>query len=304
MSIQPQQPPPILVSGKLNVVGEDHAESDPRRRLERLFCLDQTQNNNYWTEAEFLDLHEQVGIRGNRSGPVQPPQRNASADLMEYRAVHGVAMLIKKFDELADAAGNAAASGDRTAVFAFVQVNLRSFRKDQKRVVNTWTPTASGDVNTAVQNVYDNINALLAKYVQVMRLALAKNSVDIQLKATQVLANGRTAIDALLDPLLQAVGVPKASNAGELAGEMRKQRSLAMGLATYTTRIGVWKIGDGHIQDLLDGTAKVDMSRANFVTRDEFNTAFDAWKRWKYQQLQQQKQRILQQQQGSGQPPT
>src|SRR5215472_14019393 len=165
MSIQSQQPPPVLVPGRLNVVGEDHAESGRRRRLERLFCSDLTQNDYYWTEAQFLDEHEQVGIRANRGGQVQPPRRNASADLMEYRAVFGVAKLIEKFDELADAARNVADSKNGTAVFAFVQVNLRSFWYDnQKRVVNTWTPTASSDVNTAVQDVYDAINALLAKY--------------------------------------------------------------------------------------------------------------------------------------------
>jgi hypothetical protein len=41
---------------------------------------------------------------------------------------------------------------------------------------------------------------------------------------------------------------------------------------------GVWKIGNGHVEDLFNGVAKVDMSRANFVTRDDFEAELGAWR--------------------------
>ncbi|HEX4830532.1 MAG TPA: hypothetical protein VH478_05505 [Trebonia sp.] len=51
-----------------------------------------------------------------------------------------------------------------------------------------------------------------------------------------------------------------------------------MGLAGMSSLTGVWKIGNGHVEDLFNGVAKVDMSRANFVTRDDFEAELGAWR--------------------------
>jgi hypothetical protein len=59
---------------------------------------------------------------------------------------------------------------------------------------------------------------------------------------------------------------------------MRVQRSRFMGLAgAFSQEKGVWKIGDKHIDDLKTQRAKVDMSRANFVSEADFNQAYDTW---------------------------
>src|SRR5689334_17517925 len=86
---QPQQR--TLVSGKLNVVGETHNESDLVRPAEMLFALAKTGSANYWTEAEFLDLYQPVGSRAGRGG--QEQAEAAQADLL-YRAAHCAALVI------------------------------------------------------------------------------------------------------------------------------------------------------------------------------------------------------------------
>jgi hypothetical protein len=298
-----------LLPGKLNVVGENHAESGPRRDLEKAFAKEMTGNANYWTEADFLDLHQKVGIRKMRGG--QGQAKNPGADLMEYRAVHGVAMLIDGFDKLCDEASRVAGISDnsaKAAVTAFVTVNVKAFLNRRKRIVGTWEPTVSDSLDDAVQAVFDNVNAaVLAVYDKTynvlnlyLDLVAHEAAVDMQLAFTQDLANERAAVDALLPPLLTAAGVPQTDNPVAVANDMRKQRSAYMGLATTVTdQVGVWKIGDLHIQDLMDGTVNIDMSRANFVTRDDFNQAYEAWKLQKEHQLLLRKvqQRKLQQQQ-------
>lgn len=100
----------------------------------------------------------------------------------------------------------------------------------------------------------------------------------VQLAATRAVANSRANVNALLPALLTAVGVDSSSNAAKLAELMRDLRSSFMGLAGgYQAKDGVWKIGQGHIDDLKSGEVKVDMSKANFVTREDFNKEFDAW---------------------------
>lgn len=281
----PQMPTSPLLPDMLNVVGEDHAESGERRRLEKLFVQDMTGSSSYWTEADFPDLHREIPGRKKKGGTGQA--KDPGADLMEYRAVHGVAMLIGAFDRLCDKAGEVAGSGNPTEALAFSKVNLLKFNKVKKRIQSTWEPTNSTDVNAAVQKVYDDINKVLTTYVSVMEKAEQKNATAYLVKATQALAGSRGDIDALLPPLRDAVGAPDTDDPSALAHDMRMQRSTWMGLATYGTRQrGVWKIGDGHIDDLKNQQVRVDLSKANFVTRSEFNQAFNAWKAWKYQQLQ------------------
>jgi hypothetical protein len=69
---------------------------------------------------------------------------------------------------------------------------------------------------------------------------------------------------------------------------MRVQRSKSMGLAAgYSTRTGVWKVGDFHVADLTNGTVKIVTTRPiNIVTREAFNTEFEAWKLRKPQEAQ------------------
>jgi hypothetical protein len=67
-----QPPRRTLVPGKLNVVGEIRTESALHRDAEKRFALEKTRSANYWTEADFPDLHQKVGIRNVRADRGRP----------------------------------------------------------------------------------------------------------------------------------------------------------------------------------------------------------------------------------------
>jgi hypothetical protein len=261
----------------LNVVGERHTESGPRRSAEKQFCSAKTLSNNYWVEHEFPDLHQQGGGRGGRGGRAQEGQAEG-ADLMELRAAHGAAMLVVKSAPLVVTAAkvakltivlphNAAAEFDG---------RIQGIRQFGTRISNSWRPSRTNALNSAAQAVFTEVENACQAY-----FGASRGTVSEQQAAAQALSNSFAALRNLLPALENAVGVTSSDhNAGDLALHMRTQRSSFMGLAAiFSSQLGVWKIGDGHIDDLVSGRAKVDMSRANFVTRDEFNQEFAQWLR-------------------------
>jgi hypothetical protein len=84
----------------------------------------------------------------------------------------------------------------------------------------------------------------------------------------------------LVPALEKVVGAPASPDrdAGALARYMRLQRSSFMGSAAgLSKQTGVWKIGDLHVADLMDGTVKVDTSRMNLVRKEDFDVEIEAW---------------------------
>jgi hypothetical protein len=65
----------------------------------------------------------------------------------------------------------------------------------------------------------------------------------------------------------------------QLSDWMRFQRSRFMGLAAVHSgkKKGVWKVGEGHIEDLVTKKANVQMTGINLVSRQDFNDEFAAW---------------------------
>jgi hypothetical protein len=260
----------VLARKKLNIAGETHTESDGRRALERQFCSAKTGSADYWTENDFPDL----ALGGQQQAAAEP-----GADLMEYRATHGAAMLIVQFDKLSDQAINVSATrvdSAAAAIGAFT-TEVQKLMQLRDRVHRSWRPSTEA-VNRAVQTVYDNVESAYQAY----DAALQNASAQRQLQAVREFANSRVGLRDLVPALADAVGARLADkrDAAELAKFMRRQRSTFMGLgAVFSLRkAGVWKVGDGHIQDLTDGTSKIDKNRINIVTKKEFNEEFDAWR--------------------------
>ena len=53
-----------LVKGSLNVVGEEHGESNSRRDIEKVFTAKETDSDNYWNEGEFKRADDERGDPG------------------------------------------------------------------------------------------------------------------------------------------------------------------------------------------------------------------------------------------------
>jgi hypothetical protein len=49
------------------------------------------------------------------------------------------------------------------------------------------------------------------------------------------------------------------------------------GRGPFRKEKGVWKVGEGHIEDLVTKKANVQMTGINLVSRQDFNDEFAAW---------------------------
>jgi hypothetical protein len=268
----------LLVPGMLNIVGEDHKESGSRRDEEKRFAAAKTLSDNYWTEASFPDLAQTFGTRKARGGR-QQPKDDSAADLMELRAAHAAAMLIVRCEQLAGWATRVAAVPESEAtrvITAFLAQKVKPFKDAEDRLDVTWRETNTVAVTAAVKQVFTEVKRVRQGYIAALRGVPGAQ----RLKATRALADNLVALRKLVEPLATAVGENPSdyTDTAGLAQAMRVRRSIFMGLAVGRSKaVGVWKIGDGHISDMLDGTVKVDMSKMNVVPRDDFNTEFDAW---------------------------
>lgn len=266
-----------LVADRLNVVGETHTESDPRRASERAFSLARTGTANYWTEAEFPDLHMAVSGRRGRGQP--QPQGSASADLMEYRAIHAAALLVAQYDRTAQAARVLAEStalktpsegnGLPPELRTFLDVDLRKLVKYKERVRKAWTATQSQGVNQAVQHVFEYVEKIVTLFMETMRTASERRKALLFLHSANDLLKSHAA------PLAAAGGVPGST---DVARDMRIARSRSMGLAAeLSSQKGVWKVGDLHVADVLDGSTQTLRVKANYERKDAFDTELAAW---------------------------
>jgi hypothetical protein len=259
----------MLIAGKLNLAGEFHSESEARRPAEMRFCAARAGSTNYWTEAAFPVVPE--GGRYANTG-------DAAADLMEYRAAHGAALLVGKLDKKGDLAMNVSAMKAQDAVQPVADVNteVQALKSLRAAVARTWR-SSNQEVNDAVWAIYRQVDQALGDYDSTFPGASLQN----QQKAIRTFFNSRVKLRDLLPALATAVGagVEDTRSGVQLSDWMRFQRSRFMGLAAVHSgkKEGVWKVGDGHIEDLVTKRANVQMTGINLVSRKDFNDELAAW---------------------------
>lgn len=269
------QPRSKLIPNQLNVVGESHDESGQRREAEQKFCQAMTGLAKYWTESEFPELQRPIGSRKIRP---EAANRTPEADMMEFRATHSAALVIAGFERLARAAHSTAAvppDQAKAAVGSFIRDDLAEFKELQERLKRSWRKTASPTVNDLVQEVYDTTGMVAQEYQRGLGSEPAK-----MLQATQVLADHDTTFRGFVSKLEHVIGqgYSEDGTAASLAFKMRVARSTFMGLAAEaSSELGVWKVGDLHVTDLLNRTARIQIRRMNLVSKKDFNDEFDVW---------------------------
>lgn len=264
----------MLVTNQLNLVGEYHDESDARRTTEQAFCKERSGSPNYWLEDDFPDL-KSFAAQSNVGAPV--------ADLMEYRAAHGTAMLLIGFDRLADQAVNLAAPGaDQSGAAAF-NTQFQELEELQDYVSGTWERSTAPSVGIAVQTAYKMVGSACEPY----KIALGRGDGQHERAAALLkLVNSRPGVLDTVKLLADKTGAKLTDyrDPRQLEDWLCMQRSRFMGLAaviSFKAR-GVWKIGNQHITDLKKGST-VDVSKFHIVTRDEFNAEFTAWQQGQVQ---------------------
>lgn len=126
-------------------------------------------------------------------------------------------------------------------------------------------------MNSAVKDVFESVERIEKAFLVAVRTANKRR------KALEFLRDASGPVTQLAAPLAKAVGFPGSTN---LAHEMRVARSTMMGLAAELSgQKGVWKVGDLHVADVLDGTTHTQQVKANYESKDDFNTELLAWAR-------------------------
>jgi hypothetical protein len=85
-------PPQLLARDRLNVIGENHAESDKRRDVEQQFCYEQTGSIKYFEEYEFKT--EDYIPKPDHHGRKLPDSRDG-ADPMKLRMIQDICFILR-----------------------------------------------------------------------------------------------------------------------------------------------------------------------------------------------------------------
>ena len=280
---------PFLALDKLNLVGEDHAESGKRRDDEKKFVASVSANLGYWTESEFggddaelRALHKAVLLTINfdvmASGaskilkdlapaalawPAEAPERRAEAS--KVPAQESKAQAPKTMKEIRKVIKQANQFDQAQAMFMkFRNEDLTRIISDRYSLEHRQKLTDAAKENV-VQKVFENVDSAFGQYFGLIY------------KAMEALADRRGALLNLMPEVSTAMGWDY-QNVAELDTFLRRKRSWLMhNAAAESPMRGVWKVGEDHVTDLLDGPLRFDPKRVNVVTTGEFNQLFQQW---------------------------
>ena len=282
----------------LNVVGEDHAESDlPGRRAIEKDIAKQEADGGYWHEDEFKarDFVWQEQVRNIFPGEAPRP----AADPLILRANYGSVFLRNGADRLLrwHAAKNPADIDESAANKADVLATLRgscnsiaagfrfllklseaSERPEELERISESERSALRALVGLAKSHYDFVIALARRFAEHTELSAIHADLG---KHQEFLTKVRQTMDDSAPILLQRAqekwsGPLQDQDAREkLTGTSRARflRSMEMGSAgdTRHTTKGIWKVGAGHIDDIVN--SKI-LGKYTLLTREDLNAEY------------------------------
>ena len=257
-----------LVDTKLNVVGENHAETEGRLKEEKEYCHRKTGSDNYWDEAAFL-YRPQVGAVPTFGDPVEQRALQAAAGLV-YFAENKI---LPAAEQAVASNGFISQEGNEGANLfmqkgQYLDEETEQYKKywEQAYKASSWREFDQARVG------------YIGKFQDLFRIAKKQSEKQTRsqdLAALRELTNRlrehwtrwRTAADSKnvrggLERVVE--GVDKG---------VSMERSIYMDEAAKgwgRTLRGVWKIGEHHVQDILD-YRQAEPVEYNLVNRASFN---------------------------------
>jgi hypothetical protein len=238
-----------LASNKLNVAGEYHGESEPRRNSENTFCRKKIGTKNYWTEHEFT--YAKIKDPNAKSAP--------SADLFLLRLLQSISIIDRYIKII---------NPDITKATPRARENLYSY-----------SLMMVYDINRAIlrEDGFElNENQLAA--IKKIRIP-AKNVYEatIHYKGSPTPENFN-----ILEIAYNNFIVEYDTNKAFLS-ERKEQEDIALARSTamhtaandQASQRGVWKIGNQHVIDI---KAMFKEIRYNILSRDEFQAEYKEWR--------------------------
>ncbi len=247
-----------LVSTKLNVVGEEHPESNARRPKERAYSLKYSGSADYWTEAEFRTRAFGLGDILDDTRPRADPFK----DRFEHVLIK--AQSTNAWHYNTDTAPQNFIDYVRNhpgKLHASLSEGPYRFASDMSIMIGNLEAGTDGfDMSEEEKNTHIGLKAEVTAFYQQIGICLNR------------LSNLPLQVDANVAALDKMWGNLKALilKFGDLRSdsEVRISRSDAMHTAAENRNAvkGVWKIGEAHRNDM-----KNKGGSYNLVSREQFN---------------------------------
>jgi hypothetical protein len=262
-----------LSSSKLNVAGESHPESGPRRNVEREYATDNGVKD-YWREGEFTYQPDVWFFQTSKKTHGDPYLLRAEHLLAMLDDKHGGKLLSKL------AIGDTTIfqpNGTMSLARAWAwYANKLADAVDEVQIAIVSASRSDGEHEDA--QLVKDIHGDLGVFAGVVKASNAEADTDV-IKSTALAFIVR--IKALRKKFTKNLLDLNKNRSEE---QISKARSDAMlKAAEESGSSGLWKIGDDHIADIVRGAPK-ETGRYRVMTKKEFNADFEKWKAKKYPQ--------------------
>lgn len=276
-----------LEPGKLNIVGEIHEESDPRRDREEAMLQG---FGPYWMEFEFKHTTDS----GTRHGdPLDLSALQRMAFLAHTLAILGEQVRIALL-KLKGARASEVPTNDlpeiRTMMTSIIELQIVELVND----LNNWRATKPKpkDANFIHEGfaLCVNMGKAFAAYVGIFQREETKRgkpAASLNTFNRGIVAWKKWVAELLLSQDYD-VGDPSGAKQDPYSGsqgvvqQLTGERSLAMYMTAEEavekkSLKGVWKVGETHVQDMTKKLQGRPSARIAITTRAEFNEAYQAW---------------------------
>jgi|GEM_PF-1795465 len=241
-----------LVRDKLNVAGEDHTESNARRKQEKLISS-MNAGGGYWTEEKFtIDVH---GVQ-------------KAADPNSLVFLRTLNIIAKQTEGLSKSKVQISPSSTINLSHLVLGAILPMIELAEAQWAKTEGVAYPGPLSQDQLATRDNL--LRERFTNLQRLKTATQQLNELYGKKLDLANRKLARQYHADLVTARIEMVKKLM---LNPDLDLLRSAAMHKAGQQKAnvAGVWKIGDFHVQDILHKLPKEAPPKYNLLTQKQFN---------------------------------
>jgi hypothetical protein len=270
-----------LESDKLNVAGEQHDESGPRRDKEQLLANEKTGSNNYWTEGEFT-------IAADSAVPADPYE-------LRYKHIlqFGLSLGIYDSDFKKKESYLERLEYGSLEILTTIKDGLKLFYVDdlvlygsKMEAMGKYNAYAIG-IAEAHKNILQNCNRAEALVNPMIEASTSEGEdlfgTGIPVKQTDTdklisMVRGSKDLSGVLDEIvlnisylhtmLQKIDTELNFSTPNFTNE--RSEAMHKSATARATEKGLWKIGDAHAKDL----NKKWFKKYNLLSREDFNEEY------------------------------
>ena len=261
-----------LQPGRLNIVGENHTESNARREDE-IRLAGQEVKGGYWNENEFRARDKREDETFTEGGEDDPRAYADPLSLQIGESVmwvqDGIKAFISMWTHLVKLEKNNEKLAEVKEELKNPLLKIKSYLNEIHRLI----PLLEGNEERHTTAEEHAIIAIKALYLRPRDTFLALLDEWRPFPLRKIAGDGFFVKFMKIVPMVNRMGPPAADLAGKDLEESRLRRSGAMLAAAVNRKdaVGVWKIGFNHVTDFKKKLAGGESGHFNLVEREEFN---------------------------------